>query len=346
MCEKECEAILQSIFCFVCAKFSIKTSLVNTTPVLESLYTQYFDQPIIKCESWAPNKICQICYNHLQKWPTKEINQLPFGVPAIWYKSDVHNRSTCRVCLNYHIGDNQIKRRKRECIESLYVRLPRPHSHNIPAPPRRSQCQATLETASVNIPYKGDEIFIPSESTGLVRLITQRELDELMRKLALSKRQCEELPPFLKYGNHLALDVRTSGYRDRQAYIQQYFTVNGANSFTYCHDVAGLMNEMTINYNPPDWRIFVDSNKASLKAVLLYKDKSIPPVPLAYNTDKLETYNNLKVLLIMYSTSNSFVSMCRYESSSHYHGTATVWMSKEYVLYLFVGYAFYRRPIQ
>lgn len=83
---EECQAILQSNFCFVCAKFNIKTSLVNITPVVESLYKEYFDQPIIKGESWVPNKICRTCYNHLQKWSNKETAQLPFGVPTIWYK--------------------------------------------------------------------------------------------------------------------------------------------------------------------------------------------------------------------------------------------------------------------
>lgn len=195
------------------------------------------------------------------------------------------------------MGDNRVKRRKREIVESLYVRLPRSHSDSVPVPPRRSPLQEQLTEISADMPIECDETYVPSEVTGFVRLITQQQLDQLVRKLALSQTQSEELATFLKSGNHLARDVRTTGYRSRQSSIKKYFTVNDDNSFTYCNDVAGLMNEMNIPHNPPDWRLFVDSNKTSLKAVLLYKDKSVQPVPLAYNTEKHETYSNLKVLL-------------------------------------------------
>jgi hypothetical protein len=35
-----------------------------------------------------------------------------------------------------------------------------------------------------------------------------------------------------------------------------------------CTDIDGLMQTLNINNNPPDWRLFIDSYKLSLKAVL------------------------------------------------------------------------------
>ena len=54
---------------------------------------------------------------------------------------------------------------------------------------------------------------------------------------------------------------------------------------------------LNLNYNPTEWRLFIDSYKLSLKAVLLHNGKRIPSVPIGHAVHMKETYINMKVLL-------------------------------------------------
>lgn len=91
--------------------------------------------------------------------------------------------------------------------------------------------------------------------------------------------------------------VKVTGFRKRQHLFMPYFSVNATNTFVYCNDIVGLVTELGIQYKPEDWRIFIDSSKRSLKAVLLYFDNSTMPVPIAYGVDMKESYDSIKYIL-------------------------------------------------
>lgn len=46
----------------------------------------------------------------------------------------------------------------------------------------------------------------------------------------------------------------------------------------FCSDVEGLKHEMGYAHNPEEWDFFLDSSKASLKAVLLHYSNKIPSI--------------------------------------------------------------------
>jgi hypothetical protein len=50
-------------------------------------------------------------------------------------------------------------------------------------------------------------------------------------------------------------------------------------------------------HNTPEWRLFVDSSKVSLKAVLLHNGNKYPSVPLAHAVNMKESYEDMKLLL-------------------------------------------------
>ncbi len=54
---------------------------------------------------------------------------------------------------------------------------------------------------------------------------------------------------------------------------------------------------LKIPYVSENWRLFIDSSKTSLKAVLLNNGNDLPSVPVAYATSMKETYENLKKIL-------------------------------------------------
>jgi len=51
------------------------------------------------------------------------------------------------------------------------------------------------------------------------------------------------------------------------------------------------------SYDQQEWRLFIDSSKLSLKAVLLQNGNKHPYIPVGHAVDMKETYENLKQLL-------------------------------------------------
>jgi len=73
-----------------------------------------------------------------------------------------------------------------------------------------------------------------------------------------------------------------------------------------CTDIVGLMQTLNINRNPLDWRLFIDSSKLSLKAVLLHSGNTLPSIPVGHSVHNEGSYENMKILMdaISYDKSN------------------------------------------
>lgn len=57
------------------------------------------------------------------------------------------------------------------------------------------------------------------------------------------------------------------------------------------------MNALEITHNPQKCRLFVDSSKLRLRAVLLLNGNHLPSIPEAHGVQTKEMYNNLKLQL-------------------------------------------------
>ncbi|KAJ4446592.1 hypothetical protein ANN_13289 [Periplaneta americana] len=58
-----------------------------------------------------------------------------------------------------------------------------------------------------------------------------------------------------------------------------------------------VMETLGLQHRPDEWRLFIDSSKVSLKAVLLHIGNELPSIPVAHVADMKETYQNMKVIL-------------------------------------------------
>jgi len=65
----------------------------------------------------------------------------------------------------------------------------------------------------------------------------------------------------------------------------------------FCYDVCSVMEVLGHEFNPNQWRLFVDSSKVSLKVVLLHNGNKFPSVPLAQAANMKESYESTKLLL-------------------------------------------------
>ena len=57
------------------------------------------------------------------------------------------------------------------------------------------------------------------------------------------------------------------------------------------------MEVLGCEYNPDQWRLFIDSSKVSLKVVLIHNGNRYPSVPLAHAANMTESYESMKLLL-------------------------------------------------
>ena len=64
-------------------------------------------------------------------------------------------------------------------------------------------------------------------------------------------------------------------------------------SLCYCSDIFGLFNEIGIDYDPSDWRLFIDSSAKSLKAILLHNGNEFPSIPVGRSVHMKEEYENV-----------------------------------------------------
>ncbi|QQP54451.1 Uncharacterized protein FKW44_007287 [Caligus rogercresseyi] len=66
---------------------------------------------------------------------------------------------------------------------------------------------------------------------------------------------------------------------------------------TFCSDINGLSKELGCDHDLADWRLFIDSGKNTLKAVVLHKGNEKPSVPLAHAFGMTVTYETMQQLL-------------------------------------------------
>ena len=65
----------------------------------------------------------------------------------------------------------------------------------------------------------------------------------------------------------------------------------------FCNGVCSVLEILVHECNPDQWRLFIDSSKLRLNAVLLHSGNSFPSVPLAHAANMKESYESMKLLL-------------------------------------------------
>ena len=116
--------------------------------------------------------------------------------------------------------------------------------------------------------YSDENQTMKHETTrNMPQLFDQKGLNYLIRDLNLFHNETEILGSKLKERHLLEKNVKISLYRNREKDLITYFS--SQNAFIYCNDVDGLMRAIGHKHKPENWRLFIDTNKLSLKSVLL-----------------------------------------------------------------------------
>ena len=254
-------------------------------------YELYFGMPLRDQEkSWAPHHICGSCRSNLESWFRGDRKQMPFAIPRIWREPQNHI-DDCYFCMVV------LPKCKSDRKSMVYPNIPSsiapvPHSDDLPVPlPPISECNSPHTTRSSDADDDLDDDYTFQDLFG-VHLLTQNDLDDLIRDLDLTKGKSELLASRLQQWNLLDQSCRVSKYRHRHFTFSVFFEMS--DQLCFCKDIYGLFTALGITYISSEWRLFIDSSVSSLKAVLLNNGNKLPSIPVSYSTDMKETYLTLK----------------------------------------------------
>ena len=178
----------------------------------------------------------------------------------------------------------------------------------IPTPPvserenESSSAKSLASQSSASISTVTDEEPHSSRVSDVPQLLNQKDLNDLVRDLALTKEKSELLASRLKQWNMLQKGVERIYFRSRHTRLQDYFSVR--DNVCYCDNIDGLFEALGSKHAPEEWRLFIDSSKAILKAVLLNNGYKKPSVPLVHATSLKETYDIMELILRLINSSS------------------------------------------
>lgn len=222
-------------FCYVCGKYVIQKNKHIFTDSHQQKYEQYFGMaPENLDQQWAPSFICQHCeiIFNLQRKST-------FGVPMIWKAPKCH-ATDCYLCSSNKSGFGKNMQWNHPTNSAIGFTLPVLHPDGIVDP----RCLDSLsydssQESGASIESDTGSEFQKNENP---KLLTQAELNDLVRDLELTKEKSELLASRLKERNFLVEDVSSTYFRDRHMPYGHYYTME--NNICFCHDIPGLFQEM------------------------------------------------------------------------------------------------------
>lgn len=213
---------------------------------------------------------------------------LAFDVPATWRQPTCHEIG-CYFCLTKVNLNGRHRFVKYAEAESFSKPILRTSASPYPICPKRKDQSDDTDNADMDYNY--------AETDHIIKPLTEAELNDWIRDLELSKDKSELLASRMKERNFVSPKVKITNNRKRHERFGKYFAQEG--SITYCKDSAGLFQEFGVIYDPNDWRLFIDSSKLSLKAVLLHKGNKLHSIPLAHAVNMKESYESMSKLLAL-----------------------------------------------
>lgn len=289
-------------FCYICGEITFCSQKRNLTPLVKTAYQHYFGMKVgDQDKSWAPHICCNACSVTLRQWLKKKKRSMAFAAPMVWREPTNHT-DDCYFCLTPPIkaGLSMKKIRTVQYPNLPSAIRPIPHSDSLPVPTPPENCvfevenEDSVEQEEPKKPSTSHDPDFEGKDDKPHRL-SQAELSDLIRDLGLSKEKAEILGSRLQQWNLLESDVRISQYRKRHMELLPFFEKK--NNLVVCCDINGLMKSLNLNHDPTEWRLFIDSSKLSLKAVLLHNGNLLSSIPVGHAVHMKETYANMTALL-------------------------------------------------
>ena len=172
------------------------------------------------------------------------------------------------------------------------ARRPVAHCNEIPVPIFGELPDISDEDASRVEGHENEEEVVLEDNAP--HPFSQKELNDLVRDLSLSKDSAEQLASRLK-GKKSSLIVLASASSASGIKSTSVFFFSTVKDLVYSADIAQLLLKLGVpQYEPKDWSLFIDSSKRSLKCVLPQNGNQFASVVIAHSTTLKEKYEAVK----------------------------------------------------
>ena len=307
--------------CFVCAQFippkSVKPLSPTNRKVFEACYGDISRYGA--GQFYSPTKFCSTCLSDMTRYSKNQKADLKFRSPTVWNQPNhafATHEESCYLCLSYRIQANPGKPAVSSHPSRSNVTFPvanylasdfrpdTPDSLDLPD----FQADFQIDSQSDSQSDDSDPPFDPSEYyfyfeglTGdkdslAVQLYNYAKLNDLIRRLDLSKEKAMILASDLKSNNLLEKGCLVTYYEKRNHEIVHLFKKLDA-STPYLADIDGLFQWLGYEYKASEWRLFIDSNLNSLKCVLLHNTNKLPSIPILYSRSLKESREDIALAL-------------------------------------------------
>lgn len=260
-------------FCYICGEFTIKSQRRIMTGLVKKAYELYFgcktgDQD----KEWAPHICCARCAVDLRAWLRGTPKAMPFAVPMVWREQRDHV-TDCYFCLTNVSGFSSKNKKAIEYPNLSSAMRPVQHDESLPVPKApdtfsldEADEDAAIDHTGTTAATDSDSDFEPCVSSE-PHLITQSELNDLVRDLGLSKSKAELLGSRLQGWCLLSQVAKVSVFRNRQDDLTKFF--EKVDNLVFCTDIDKLFTAFGCNYDPQEWRLFIDSSMLSPEGCLI-----------------------------------------------------------------------------
>lgn len=297
-------------FCLVCGKYTIQRNRISFNETVKRNYEECYGITTKDFNNiWTPTTVCLNCYSSLSKWKKGFERYKRFSSPMIWRQPTNHDED-CYFCSTTVFGYNNKNLDSIKYAKVNSVTLPVPNIKDSTSTDNVDELETSVNsnTSDPLVPNSDNESTFSADSDDDSQnksTWNQQELNDLVRDLGLSKESSELLVSRMKEKNNVDPTVRITFYRNRDTEFRQFFM--SADSLVYCQNISGLINAFNcMEYNPSEWRLFLDSSTKSFKAVLLHNGNVFAPIPVAHSVVLKEEYENIKIILnkLKYSEHN------------------------------------------
>ena len=297
-------------FCYICGYYTIKKRQRNISDFVEKVYFAYFGIKLgNQDKSCAPHKFCSICVEELRQWFQGKKLSLRYGIPIFWREPENHS-DDCYFCSCNVQGFNLKNKKDISYSKNQSAIRPISYGPGVPIPSPPDSFDDNLNDHETLVQQGGSEkdgdCYNPCTTDPIP--FSQSQLNNLLRNLGLPKDSAEVVGSRLKDKNMLAPGTSFSWYRSREKEFVSFFSQEG--NLVLCSDVPGLMACFKIEYAPDEWRLFIDSSKRSLKAVLLHNGNKYASMPVGHLVHLKECYENLELILNKLNYSDHKWTLC------------------------------------
>ena len=239
------------VFCYICGEYTLVPNRNPVTSFIKRAYHAYFgikfgDQDKI----WAPHMVCKTCTEYLRRWTKGKKSCLKFGIPMVW-REPTNHANDCYFCAVDVTGINRNNRNNLKYPDLESARRPVAHCDDIPVPVLAELTDISDEEFSSVEELEEEEKELVVLDDDAPKPFSQKELNDLVRDLNLSKSSAELLASRLKDKNILSDGVRITFYRNRHQEYLSFFSTE--KDLVYCTDIAQVLHKHGVSqYKPED----------------------------------------------------------------------------------------------